>query len=101
MTIPSHDSYWPYPKDVLVQLIPKTDKARAIVKRFGNHWTVKPIPKQFHAEALSNVLIGWLYLRSPLLKHRFVHVLHDPDFDVLFIHYDNVAMATKKGKQYV
>jgi len=53
---------------------------------------------------MTEVMEGWLYIRSMLLQYRFVHVLHDRHFDVVFINKDRVASNSSieplKGKTH-
>src|SRR5210317_504742 len=104
MHISQSKTYWPYSKDTMVQLEAKTDEGKAVIERFGSFWTVKPKPKSLQEPMMSEVMEGWLYIRSMLLQYRFVHVLHDRHFDVVFINKDRVAnnssMQPLKGKTH-
>mgnify|MGYP004079027901 FL=1 len=90
---------FPYDKDTLVVLIARCAEGNAIIKQHGNHWVARPLPKQFQDANLKEVLRGWLYLRSSLLQHRFVHVLNDRLFDVVFITKDRVNTPLIEAKE--
>ena len=81
---------FPYDKNTLVVLVAKCPKAHAIIKCHGHHWIAKPLPKPLQEEILKDVFEGWLYLRSQLQQYRFVHVLNDRFFDVVFETKDSV-----------
>ena len=83
---------FPHDKNTLVVLVAKCPKGHAIIKRHGHHWIAKPLPKPLQDESLKDVFKGWLYLRSQLQQHRFVHVLNDRLFDVVFETKDSVTV---------
>ena len=81
---------FPYDKNTLVVLVAKCPKGHAIIERHGHHWIAKPLPKPLQEESLKDVFSGWLYLRSQLQQYRFVHVVNDRLFDVVFETKDSV-----------
>ena len=90
---------FPYDKDTLVVLIARCAEGHAIIEQHGN-----PLGGSPTAEAVSGCKPegspqGWLYLRSSLLQHRFVHVLNDRLFDVVFITKDRVNTPSSKRKE--
>ena len=90
---------FPYDKNTLVVLVAKCPKGHAIIKRHGHHWIAKPLPKPLQDESLKDVFKGWLYLRSQLQQYRFVHVLNDRLFDVVFETKDSVKVYEPVMKQ--
>ena len=56
----------------------------------ASYWIAKPLPKPLQDESLRDVFKGWLYIRSQLQQYRFVHVLNDRLFDVVFETKDSV-----------
>ena len=90
---------FPYDKNTLVVLVAKCPKGHAIIKRHGHHWIAKPLPKPLQDESLKDVFKGWLYLRSQLQQYRFVHVLNDRLFDVVFETKDSVTVYEPVMKQ--
>jgi len=92
-----NDSF-PFNKNTLVVLTAKCEEGQRILKRSGSHWVAKPLPKQLQDDHLKDVFRGWLYLRSMLTQHRFVHVLNDRLFDVAFQTQDSVTVE-KTGVQ--
>ena len=90
---------FPYDKNTLVVLVAKCPKAHAIIKCHGHHWIAKPLPKPLQEEILKDVFEGWLYLRSQLQQYRFVHVLNDRFFDVVFETKDSVTVHEPVMKQ--
>ena len=85
-----HEQSFPFDNNTLVVLKAKCPEGEAIIKQSGSHWIAKPLPKQLQAETLKDVFRGWLYLRSMLTQHRFVHVVNDRLFDVVFETKDSV-----------
>jgi len=90
---------FPYDKNTLVVLVAKCPKGHAILKRHGHHWIAKRLPKPLQDESLKDVFKGWLYLRSQLQQYRFVHVLNDRLFDVVFETKDSVTVHEPVMKQ--
>jgi len=90
---------FPYDKNTLVVLVAKCPKGHAIIKRHGHHWIAKPLPKPLQDESLRDVCKGWLYLRSQLQQYRFVHVLNDRLFDVVFETKDSMTVHEPVMKQ--
>ena len=90
---------FPYDKNTLVVLVAKCPKGQAIIKRHGHHWIAKPLPKPLQDESLRDVFKGWLYLRSQLQQYRFVHVLNDRLFDVVFETKDSMTVHEPVMKQ--
>lgn len=90
---------FPYDKNTLVVLVAKCPKGHAILKRHGHHWIAKPLPKFLQDESLRDVFKGWLYLRSQLQHNRFVHVLNDRLFDVVFETKDSMTVHEPVMKQ--
>ena len=86
-----HEQSFPFDNNTLVVLKAKCPEGEAIIKQSGSHWIAKPLPKQLQAETLKDVFRGWLYLRSMLTQHRFVHVVNDRLFDVVFETYDTAS----------
>ena len=82
---------FPYDKNTLVVLTAKCPKGEAILKRHGRHWIAKARPKSLQDELVNDVFKGWLYLRSQLQQYRFVHVVNDRLFDVVFETKDSVT----------
>ena len=93
MATPLHSSDWLTDKNTLVQLVPKNEEAQAILRNSSNMWTIRPMPKQLKQPQFDEITFGWLLLRSMNHQQRFVHVLHDRFFDVVFITHENL----KKG----
>ena len=85
-----HEQSFPFDNNTLVVLKAKCPEGEAIIKQSGSHWIAKPLPKQLQAETLKDVFRGWLYLRSMLTQHRFVNVVNDRLFDVVFETKDSV-----------
>jgi len=83
---------FPLDKNTLVVLKAKCPEGEAILKQSGSHWIAKPLPRQLQDENLQEVFRGWLYLRSMLSQHRFVHVINDRLFDVAFETKDSVMV---------
>mgnify|MGYP001036357418 FL=1 len=81
---------FPFDNNTLVVLTAKCPEGEAIIKQSGSHWIAKPLPRQLQDETLNDVFRGWLYLRSMLTQHRFVHVINDRLFDVAFETKDSV-----------
>ena len=75
---------FPFDKNTLVVLTAKCPEGAAILKQSGSHWFAKPLPRQLQDDNLKEVFRGWLYLKSALSQHRFVHVINDRLFDVAF-----------------
>ena len=83
---------FPFDKNTLVVLTAKCPEGAAILKQSGSHWFAKPLPRQLQDDNLKEVFRGWLYLKSALSQHRFVHVINDRLFDVAFETKDSVVM---------
>ena len=89
MATPLHSSDWLTDKNTLVQLVPKNEEAQAILWNSSNMWTIRPMPKQLKQPQFDEITFGWLLLRSMNHQQRFVHILHDRFFDVVFVTHDN------------
>ena len=92
--------YDPHKSKTLVQLVAKTPLGKSILDKHGMYWSLKNTPKHLEEKLLEDVMRGWLYLRSMLLQHHFVHVSNDPHFDVVFLNLDeesNDASSNMKG----
>ena len=94
-----HEQSFPFDNNTLVVLKAKCPEGETIIKQSGSHWIAKPLPKQLQAETLKDVFRGWLYLRSMLTQHRFVHVVNDRLFDVAFETKDSVTVHEPVMKQ--
>ena len=91
MQINPQDNNWLNQTGTLVRLIPKNQEAEMIITQQSHHWSIRPLPKLLREPYLHDVMQGWLYLRSMLHHHRFVHVLNDRLFDVVFETYDTAS----------
>jgi len=85
MLLPLRSNNWLYDKNTLVHLIPKNEAAKCILKTACHYWSIRPMPKQLCEPQFEEVMHGWLLVRSMRQHQRFVHVLHDRFFDVVFI----------------
>ena len=83
---------FPFDKSTLVVLTAKCPEGAGILKQSGSHWFAKPLPRQLQDDNLKEVFRGWLYLKSTLSQHRFVHVINDRLFNVAFETKDSVMM---------
>ena len=45
MLLPLRSNNWLYDKNTLVQLIPKNEAAKRIIKNTSPHWSIRPMPK--------------------------------------------------------
>ena len=90
MQINPQDNNWLNQTGTLVRLIPKNQEAKMIITQQSHHWSIRPLPKLLREPYLQDVMQGWLYLRSMLHHQRFVHVLNDRLFDVVFETKDSV-----------
>ena len=93
MATPLHSSDWFTDKNTLVQLVPKNEEAQTILRNSSNMWIIRPMPKQLKEPQFDEITFSWLFLRSMKHQQRFVHVLHDGFFDLVFVTHDN----PKKG----
>ena len=76
---------WLHDKGTLVELVPKNALAKSLIEKSGAQWSIQKHPLYLQDESLTEVMRGWLYLRSKHFQYRFVHVLHDKSFEVTFI----------------
>ena len=90
MIVPLRSNNWLYDKNTLVQLVPKNDEARRIIGKASHHWSIRPMPRPLCEPQFEEVMRGWLLVRSMRHQQRFVHVLHDRFFDVVFLTTDPV-----------
>ena len=83
---------FPLDKNTSIVLTARCPEGATILKQSGSNWFAKPLPRQLQDDNLREVFKGWLYLKSTLSQHRFVHVINDRLFDVAFETKDSVVM---------
>ena len=107
MLLPLRSNDWLYDKNMLVQLIPKNEAAKRIIKNTSYHWSIRPMPKPLRESQYEEIMQGWILVRSMKQQQRFVHVLHNRFFDVVFITKDptpandQLDVQSLKGKENV
>ena len=101
MLTPLRSNDWLYDKNTLVQLIPKNEAAKRIIKNASHHWSIRPMPKPLHESQYEEVMQGWILVRSMRQQQRFVHVLNDRFFDVVFITKDPIPANEQMDNQHM
>ena len=101
MITPLRSNNWLHGQNTLVQLIPKNEAAEHILKNVSHHWSIRPMPKPLREPQYEEVMRGWILLRSMRQQQRFVHVLHDRFFDVVFITKDPIPANEQMDNQHM